>query len=224
MIPQNPFAAAAQGDLLPLIIAVVIFGAAATTLDAERRRPLVAFFDGVNDLVAGRDPLADAARAGRGVRPDRGHRARSGLDLLSEPRVVRAGRRRGARAARRCSCCCRRCASARGSAWSRSCARSGDALLLAFSTASSSVDAAREHGRGAERLGVSNDVASFVLPTGATLNKNGAAVYKAVTAVFLAHLYGIDLGAGDAGDDRPRPRSSRRSPAPACPAVRSSRR
>ena len=33
-----------------------------------------------------------------------------------------------------------------------------------------------------------------MLPTGATLNKNGAAVYKAVTAVFIAHLYGVALG------------------------------
>jgi Na+/H+-dicarboxylate symporter len=46
------------------------------------------------------------------------------------------------------------------------------------------------------RLGVSTEVSSFVLPTGTTLNKNGAAVYKAVTAVFLAHLYGVDLGLG----------------------------
>ena len=37
---------------------------------------------------------------------------------------------------------------------------------------------------------------SFVLPTGTTLNKNGAAVYKAATAIFLAHLYGVDLGLG----------------------------
>jgi len=39
-------------------------------------------------------------------------------------------------------------------------------------------------------------VASFVLPTGTTLNKNGAAVYKAATAVFLAHLYGVHLDVG----------------------------
>ena len=36
----------------------------------------------------------------------------------------------------------------------------------------------------------------FVLPAGTTLNKNGAAVYKAATAVFLANLYGVDLGFG----------------------------
>ena len=37
MVPQNPFAAAAQGDLLPLIIAVCVFGAAATTMREEKR-------------------------------------------------------------------------------------------------------------------------------------------------------------------------------------------
>ena len=53
-----------------------------------------------------------------------------------------------------------------------------------------------------ERLGVSAEIASFVLPTGTTLNKNGAAVYKAATAVFLANLYGLPLDAGRAADDR----------------------
>jgi Na+/H+-dicarboxylate symporter len=38
--------------------------------------------------------------------------------------------------------------------------------------------------------------ACFVLPIGTTLNMNGAAYYKAATAVFLAHLYGVPLGAG----------------------------
>ena len=69
-------------------------------------------------------------------------------------------------------------------------------LLLAFSTASSSVTLPVSMAAAQQRLGVSNEVASFVLPTGTTLNKNGAAVYKAATAVFLAHLYGIDLGLG----------------------------
>jgi Na+/H+-dicarboxylate symporter len=35
-----------------------------------------------------------------------------------------------------------------------------------------------------------------VLPAGASLNKNGSAAYKAVTAVFIAHLYGLPLTAG----------------------------
>src|SRR5262249_39124371 len=49
--PPNPIAAAAQSDLLPLIVAVSVFGAAATVVPLERRRPVVAFFEGVNDLA-----------------------------------------------------------------------------------------------------------------------------------------------------------------------------
>jgi Na+/H+-dicarboxylate symporter len=44
------------------------------------------------------------------------------------------------------------------------------------------------------RLGVSNEIASFVLPAGATINKNGSAIYKAVTAIFIAQMYGVTLG------------------------------
>jgi Na+/H+-dicarboxylate symporter len=68
--------------------------------------------------------------------------------------------------------------------------------MLAFSTASSSVALPVSMEAARDRLGISNEVASFVLPTGVTLNKNGAAVYKAVTAVFIANLYGIALGPG----------------------------
>jgi solute carrier family 1 (high affinity glutamate transporter) protein 1 len=39
-------------------------------------------------------------------------------------------------------------------------------------------------------------VGSLVLPAGATINKNGAAVYKAVTAVFVAHWVGLAIGPG----------------------------
>src|SRR5207248_236648 len=69
-----------------------------------------------------------------------------------------------------------------------------DALILAFATASSSVTLPVSMAAATNRLGISADVVSFVLPAGATMNKNGAAVYKAVTAVFLATVYGLLLG------------------------------
>ncbi len=69
-----------------------------------------------------------------------------------------------------------------------------DALLLAFSTASSSVALPVSMAAARTRLHLSNEVVGFVLPSGTTLNKNGAAIYKSVTAVFLAHLYGVPLG------------------------------
>jgi Na+/H+-dicarboxylate symporter len=75
-------------------------------------------------------------------------------------------------------------------------AGASEPLLLAFSTASSSATLPVSMEAATTRLGVSNEVASFLLPAGATINKNGSAVYKAVTAVFLARLYGMDLGSG----------------------------
>ena len=51
IVPPNPIAAAAQGDLLATIFVVIVFASAATTLDAARRQPLVAFFEAVNDVA-----------------------------------------------------------------------------------------------------------------------------------------------------------------------------
>jgi DAACS family dicarboxylate/amino acid:cation (Na+ or H+) symporter len=69
-----------------------------------------------------------------------------------------------------------------------------DALMLAFATASSSVTLPVSMAAATNRLGVPADIVAFVLPSGTTLDKNGAAVYKAVTAVFLASVYGLALG------------------------------
>jgi Na+/H+-dicarboxylate symporter len=47
-----------------------------------------------------------------------------------------------------------------------------------------------------ENAGVSNKVASFVLPLGATVNMDGTALYEAVAAMFIAQAYGISLTLG----------------------------
>ena len=47
-----------------------------------------------------------------------------------------------------------------------------------------------------ERLGARKEVASFVLPLGATINMDGTAIYQGVCAVFIASCYGIDLTIG----------------------------
>lgn len=193
MVPSNPFAAAAQGDLLPLIVAVCVFGAAATALHTDGKRAVVGFFDGVNDLsmvvirwLMQLAPPAVFFLIAATV-------AKSGLDLLRSLALycaivliaeaaqvaivlvpaLRMGARTGVADFVR---------------------KTGDVLVLAFSTASSSVALPASIEAARDRLGVSNEVASFALPTGVTLNKNGAAVYKAVTAVFIANLYGIALG------------------------------
>jgi Na+/H+-dicarboxylate symporter len=194
MIPQNPFAAAAQGggDLLPMIVAVCIFAAAATVTTSEGRGAVVRFFEGMNELsmiVIGwfmrLAPVAVFVLIAATV-------ARSGLMLLSQLLAfslvviialaahvlivflpaLRLGAHVGVRAFVQSV---------------------SDALLVAFSTASSNATLPVSMVAARERLGVRGDIVSFVLPAGASLDKNGSAVYKAVTAVFLARLYGLPI-------------------------------
>jgi Na+/H+-dicarboxylate symporter len=195
MIPSNPFAAAAQGDLLPLIVAVCIFGAAATVVRGESIRTVTGFFQGINELamvVIGwlmqLAPVGVLVLAAVMV-------ARSGWSLLGSLLVyvlavvialllhvvlvllplLRAFARLGVGAFLRAV---------------------SDALLLAFSTASSNATLPVSMAAARTRLGISNEVTSFVLPLGSSMNKNGAAAYKAVTAVFIAQLAGVHLGPG----------------------------
>lgn len=50
-----------------------------------------------------------------------------------------------------------------------------------------------------EEFGVSNSVASFVLPLGATINMDGTAIYQGVCAIFIANAFGIDLSVSQYG-------------------------
>jgi Na+/H+-dicarboxylate symporter len=70
------------------------------------------------------------------------------------------------------------------------------ALLTAFSTASSSATVPVTMDRIEQNVGVSNEVSSFVIPLGATVNMNGTALYECMAAMFLAQAYGIELGFG----------------------------
>jgi len=192
LIPQNPFGAAAQGDLLPLIVAVCLFAAAATVLPEDKRRQVVTAFERLNDLamilirwVMQLAPIAVfvliaamVPRLGASVLGDLVAFAaavvvalvvHASLVLLPAARIVA------------------------GYAVRDFLSRTSDALMLALATASSSAVLPVSMA-AATRLGVPNEASSFVLPAGATINKNGAAVYKAVTAVFLATIYGLPLG------------------------------
>lgn len=68
------------------------------------------------------------------------------------------------------------------------------AQLLAFSTSSSAATLPVTMERVEEHLGVEEEVASFVLPIGATINMDGTSLYQAVAAVFIAQAFGMDLG------------------------------
>lgn len=67
------------------------------------------------------------------------------------------------------------------------------AQLLAFSTSSSAATLPVTMERTEEHLGVDEEVTSFVLPIGATINMDGTSLYQAVAAVFIAGALGVDL-------------------------------
>jgi Na+/H+-dicarboxylate symporter len=193
MIPQNPFGAAARMDLLPLVIATVIFGAAASQIAEVRRQTMVRFFEGLNDIcmiiirwVMALAPYAVFALIGATV-------ARFGVDLLRHLLVycllVVVGLMIHTFGV--LSIALRLLARVKVFWFYR---RVSQALLVAFSTSSSNATLPVSIEVAEKNLGIPLQVASFVLPLGATLNLNGGAVYKAITGVFVAQVYGIPLG------------------------------
>ena len=67
------------------------------------------------------------------------------------------------------------------------------AILLGFSTSSSTATLPVTMDRVEKHLGVSNEVSSFVLPLGATINMNGTSLYQGVSAVFIAQALGLSM-------------------------------
>ncbi len=67
------------------------------------------------------------------------------------------------------------------------------AQMLAFSTSSSAATLPVTMDRVEKNLGVSEEVSSFVLPLGATINMDGTSIHQAVSAVFIAQAFGHDL-------------------------------
>ena len=70
------------------------------------------------------------------------------------------------------------------------------AQLLAFSTSSSAATLPVTMDVVENNVGVDNEVSSFVLPIGATINMDGTALYQSVAAVFIAQAFGMELSLG----------------------------
>ena len=68
-----------------------------------------------------------------------------------------------------------------------------EAQVIAFSTTSSAATLPVNMKVAENKLGVSNSIASFVLPLGSTVNMDGLSAYMGVIAIFTANIYGIDL-------------------------------
>jgi len=72
-----------------------------------------------------------------------------------------------------------------------------EALLIAFSTCSSSATLPVSIEVAEKEAGIPKKVAGFILPLGATINMDGTALYTAIASIFIANVYGIDLSFTD---------------------------
>jgi Na+/H+-dicarboxylate symporter len=193
MIPNNPVAAAAEGNLLPLIVFVIIFAAATSLLQPVRRDAILNFAAGVNDAsmividwIMKVAPYAVFALIASVI-------SRFGLDVLQSlaiyTLVVAAGLL--IHAFGTYGTMVALLAKMNPLDFFR---RIRKVPLIAFSTSSSNATLPLTIETAEEELGVSNGVASFVLPLGATVNMDGTALYQGVATVFIAQVYGIELG------------------------------
>lgn len=72
-----------------------------------------------------------------------------------------------------------------------------DAIMFAFSTASSNATIPITMETATHRMGVSNKIASFTVPLGATINMDGTAIMQGVATAFIAQAFNVDLTLGD---------------------------
>ncbi len=192
MIPRNPIAAAANADMLPLILFNNLFGVAATTIREDRRRAILGVFEGVNDIamqlilwIMVLAPYAVFVMIAAVT-------ARFGFEILQSllwytgPVVVGLL----LHALGTFSLILRFVARLNPLEFFR---RIRNPQLLGFSTSSSSATLPVTMWTAEENLGVSNKIASFVLPLGATVNMDGTALYQGVAVMFIAQVFGIDL-------------------------------
>lgn len=194
LVPDNIFGAAADnGNMLQVIFFAIFFSVGLILIPEEKSKPVKQFFDGLNDIVLKMIDLLMlyapigvfgllAALVAEAPNRDLFIALLSysftlllGLFILIflfYPMVVKIFT---------------------GKSYRFFLNGIAPAQLLAFSTSSSAATLPVTMERVQEHLGVDEEVASFVLPIGATVNMDGTSCYQAVAAVFIAQAYGLDL-------------------------------
>lgn len=200
IVPDNPIAAMANTDMLQVVFIAVVIGAGLASLPRAKSAPVVAVLDAIADAILlfvrwlmKLSPYAVFALMAPIV-------AGTGFDVLGALGVyaacVVAGLaivllvvyplllRLGTRATDRM-----------GPA--RFYRGMSPAMLVAFSSSSSNATLPVTMECARDRLGVSEEITSFVCPLGATVNMNGTALYQAVAVTFLAQIFGVPLSLAD---------------------------
>ena len=195
MIPTNIVKAAADGQMLGLIFFAILFGYFMTHLSHDYAEPLFKFWNGIfhvmmrmTEFIMKFAPLGVFGLVGA-VIAEAGLKATGPLAMFAVAVLLAlaihafgtlllllrfVGRVKPI----------------------KTLIAASQAMLTAFSTASSSATLPITMESVEENIGVSNKVSSFVLPLGATVNMNGTALYECAAALFLAQAYGLDLTFG----------------------------
>jgi Na+/H+-dicarboxylate symporter len=192
LVPRNPIAAMANGDMLPIIFFSILFGAALSLVQEDRRDAVLNFCKGVNDVamilvdwIMLLAPYAVFALLAAVI-------AQSGMDLLGSLflYVLTVILGLAIHAFGTYAVAMRLLARFNPVDFFK---RISQVPLIAFSTSSSNATLPVTIETAEEELGVSNEIASFVLPLGATINMDGTALYQGVAVMFIAQVLGIDL-------------------------------
>lgn len=193
IIPENPFQALAEGNVLPVIFFSILFGYFVTRLDEPQKSQLGSFFQGafhammqLTYAVIWTAPLGVFGINARIVATT-GFEAFQSLGFyfvlvlvgllihaaLTLPLLMFLVTRKNPY---------------------RHFLGMPPALITAFSTGSTIVTLPLTMKAVTEHSGVSEKISSFVLPIGATVNMDGTALYECVAVIFIAQIYGFNLG------------------------------
>ena len=194
IVPTNAFQAMAKADMLQVIVFAIFIGIGITMV-GERAKPVEAFFDGFAEVTY---KIIDAIMK----------LAPIGVFALIMPVVAVNGPKVLLPLATVIAAVYIGCILHMVVVYSGAVSMIGGispvkffkgifpAMLVAFSTCSSSATLPVNMKCTQENLGVKKDIASFCLPLGATVNMDGTALYQGVCALFVAQIYGIDLNMG----------------------------
>ena len=195
MIPTNIVKAAADGQMLGLIFFAILFGYFMTHLSHDFAEPLFKFWNGIfhvmmkmTEFIMKFAPIGVFGLVGA-VIAEAGLRATGPLALFAVAVLIALG----LHAFGTLLLLLRFVGRVKPL---KTLAGASQAMLTAFSTASSSATLPITMESVEENIGVSNKVSAFVLPLGATVNMNGTALYECAAALFLAQAYGLDLTFG----------------------------
>lgn len=192
MIPSNPIASMAKADILPVIIFSLFIGTGIISVGGERAERLILWFDAMAEVCY--KIIGMIMRL-----------APIGVFCLLLPVVVANGPKVLLPLITVIACVAIGCVLHAGIIYSGFAATLGhtspiaffkgisEAMIIAFTTCSSAGTLPVNMKNVQENLGVRRDIASFVLPLGATINMDGTALYMGVCSLFVANVFGVPL-------------------------------